>query len=76
LKLILILHLPSFFIFLLFLAIEISPIFAKLVAPKGEYDFKLKDQETAVKTWKKQEIDHKKQLLKAAKSALKQKAGK
>jgi len=34
----------------LFLAIEISPIFAKLVAPKGEYDFKLKDQETAVKT--------------------------
>ncbi|MDO5968563.1 DUF4407 domain-containing protein [Flavivirga aquimarina] len=42
--------LPSFFIFLLFLAIETSPIFAKLLSPKGTYDFKLEDQETAVKT--------------------------
>lgn len=42
--------LPSFFIFLLFLAIETSPIFAKLLSPKGAYDFKLEDQETAVKT--------------------------
>lgn len=42
--------LPSFFIFLLFLAIETSPIIAKLLAPKGSYDFKLEDQETAVKT--------------------------
>ncbi|GAA4888598.1 DUF4407 domain-containing protein [Flaviramulus aquimarinus] len=42
--------LPSFFIFLLFLAIETSPIFAKLLSPKGAYDFKLDDQETAVKT--------------------------
>ncbi|WP_445957010.1 DUF4407 domain-containing protein [Yeosuana sp.] len=41
---------PSFFIFLLFLAIETSPIFAKLLSPKGSYDFKLEDQETAVKT--------------------------
>ncbi|AUC74340.1 DUF4407 domain-containing protein [Olleya sp. Bg11-27] len=41
---------PSFFIFLLFLAIETSPIIAKLLAPKGEYDFKLEDQETAIKT--------------------------
>jgi hypothetical protein len=32
---------PSFFIFLLFLAIETSPIFAKLLSPKGEYDYKL-----------------------------------
>ena len=33
--------LPSFFIMLLFLAIETSPIIAKLLSPKGEYDFKL-----------------------------------
>ncbi|WP_159951920.1 DUF4407 domain-containing protein [Polaribacter septentrionalilitoris] len=57
--------LPSFFIFLLFLAIETSPIFAKLIAPKGEYDFKLEDKETAVKTWTKQQIDQRNQLLKA-----------
>ena len=42
--------LPSFFIMLLFLAIETSPIIAKLVSPKGEYDFKLEDNETALKT--------------------------
>ncbi len=43
--------LPSFFIFLLFLAIETSPIIAKLLAPKGEYDYKLEDIEGEVKTW-------------------------
>lgn len=42
--------LPSFFIFLLFLAIETSPIFAKLLSPKGAYDYKLEDEETAIKT--------------------------
>ncbi|MFI1745226.1 DUF4407 domain-containing protein [Thalassobellus sediminis] len=42
--------LPSFFIFLLFLAIETSPILAKLLSPKGVYDYKLEDQETAIKT--------------------------
>lgn len=42
--------LPSLFIFLLFLAIETSPIFAKLLSPKGAYDFKLEDEETAIKT--------------------------
>ncbi len=42
--------LPSFFIFLLFLAIETSPILAKLLSPKGSYDYKLDDQETAIKT--------------------------
>ncbi|MFV9549924.1 DUF4407 domain-containing protein [Algibacter sp. PT7-4] len=42
--------LPSFFIFMLFLAIETSPIFAKLLSPKGAYDLKLEDQETALKT--------------------------
>ena len=41
--------LPSFFIMLLFLAIETSPIIAKLLAPKGEYDLKLEDLETALK---------------------------
>jgi len=42
--------LPSFFIMLLFLAIETSPIIAKMLSPKGEYDFKLEDAEMAVKT--------------------------
>jgi hypothetical protein len=40
---------PSLFIMLLFLAIETSPIIAKLLSPKGEYDFKLEDIETAIK---------------------------
>lgn len=42
--------LPSLFIMLLFLAIETSPIIAKLLSPKGEYDYKLEDNETALKT--------------------------
>lgn len=41
---------PSLFIMLLFLAIETSPIIAKLLSPKGEYDFKLEDMEAAVRT--------------------------
>ncbi|MDD2821904.1 MAG: DUF4407 domain-containing protein [Flavobacterium sp.] len=41
--------LPSFFIMLLFLAIETSPIIAKLLSPKGEYDYKSEDLETALK---------------------------
>lgn len=40
--------LPSFFIMLLFFAIETSPILAKLLSPKGEYDLKLSDLETAL----------------------------
>ena len=43
--------LPSFFIFLLFLAIETAPIFAKLISPKGPYDLKLAEQEDAIKSW-------------------------
>jgi len=39
----------SFFIFLLFLTIETSPVIAKLIAPKGEKDFTLEGQETAIK---------------------------
>jgi len=42
---------PSFFIFLLFLAIETSPIIAKLLSPKGAYDLKLEEQEGAVTSW-------------------------
>ncbi len=41
---------PSLFIMLLFLAIETSPIIAKLLSPKGEYDYKLEDLETALKS--------------------------
>lgn len=43
--------LPSLFIMLLFLAIETSPIIAKLLSPKGEYDFKIEDNEMALKTY-------------------------
>lgn len=41
--------LPSIFIMLLFLAIETSPIIAKLLSPKSEYDFKLEDLEMGIK---------------------------
>lgn len=56
--------LPSLFILLLFLAIETSPIFAKLISPKGEYDYKLEDAETAVKTWVEQKVNERQVLLK------------
>ena len=55
--------LPSFFIFLLFLAIETSPIFAKLISPKGEYDFKLENEESMVKTWVKQQVYQREEML-------------
>jgi hypothetical protein len=55
--------LPSFFIFLLFLAIETAPIFAKLFTSKGEYDLKLQDAEDAVKTWVQQKVHQRKTLL-------------
>ncbi|TVZ55851.1 uncharacterized protein DUF4407 [Lutibacter sp. Hel_I_33_5] len=57
--------LPSFFIFLLFLAIETSPIFAKLIAPKGEYDYKLEDKETALQTWVAQQVNQREEMLQA-----------
>ena len=56
--------LPSFFIFLLFLAIETSPIFAKLISPKGAYDYKLQDQEAAVKANMLQNKNQRDSLLK------------
>ena len=55
---------PSFFIFLLFLAIETSPIFAKLLSPKGEFDFKQENQETTIKTWTMQQVAERKLLFK------------
>ncbi|MEC3906724.1 DUF4407 domain-containing protein [Tamlana sp. 2201CG12-4] len=55
--------LPSFFIFLLFLAIETAPILAKLLSPKGAYDFKLEDQETAVKTNVLQNVNQREAML-------------
>lgn len=42
--------LPSLFVMFLFLAIETSPIIAKLLSPKGGYDFKLEDNEAALKS--------------------------
>jgi len=57
--------LPSFFIFLLFLAIETSPIFAKLLSPKGEYDFKFEDVENEVKTWTTQKVHQREVMLNA-----------
>lgn len=54
---------PSFFIFLLFLAIETSPIIAKLLAPKGEYDLKLEDEESAIKTWVMQKVLQREKIL-------------
>ena len=56
--------LPSFFILLLFLAIETSPIFAKLLSPKGEYDYKLEDHETAVQSLVEQRIAERKLAVK------------
>lgn len=47
---------PSLFIFLLFLAIETSPIIAKLLAPKGEYDIKLEEEESVLASWVAQKI--------------------
>ncbi|WP_335964974.1 DUF4407 domain-containing protein [Galbibacter sp. PAP.153] len=55
--------LPSFFIFLLFLAIETAPIISKLLAPKGEYDIKLEDVESTVKNWVEQKEYQRKQQL-------------
>jgi len=54
---------PSFFIFLLFLAIETAPIVAKLLAPKGEYDLKLEDEESTVRTWVTQKVAQRENIL-------------
>ena len=46
------------------MAIETSPIFAKLLSPKGEFDFRLEDQETTIKTWTTQKVNERALLLK------------
>ncbi|WP_437823711.1 DUF4407 domain-containing protein [Tenacibaculum mesophilum] len=55
--------LPSFFIFLLFLAIETAPIFAKLISSKSEYDYKLENHESQVKTWIQQQVHQREAIL-------------
>lgn len=55
--------LPSLFIFLLFLAIETSPILAKLLSPKGIYDLKLDEEENSVITWNAQQAQQREALL-------------
>ncbi len=57
--------LPSFFIFLLFLAIETSPIFAKVLSQKGEYDIKFANLEDKVKIWVEQQQNQREELLKS-----------
>ena len=56
--------LPSFFIFLLFLAVETSPILAKLLSPRGEYDLKLENEEQALANWVAQQANQRKHILK------------
>ncbi|MGB1042616.1 MAG: DUF4407 domain-containing protein, partial [Tenacibaculum sp.] len=55
--------LPSLFIFLLFLAIETAPIFSKLISSKGEYDYKLENQESIIKTWIQQQVHQRNAIL-------------
>ena len=55
--------LPSFFIFLLFLAIETAPIISKLLASKGEYDYKFEENESVIATWVKQKVAQRKLLM-------------
>ena len=56
---------PSFFIFLLFLAIETTPIFAKLISPRGEYDLRLADAEGELTSWVTQKANQRKNLIDA-----------
>lgn len=55
--------LPSFFIFLLFLAVETAPILVKLLSPKGEYDMKFADAEHTIDTWVESKTYQRKQIL-------------
>ena len=56
-------YFTSFFIFLLFLAIETSPILAKLIAPAGEYDLKLAERQGHVRSWVAQQKSQREILL-------------
>lgn len=55
--------LPSLFIMLLFLAIETAPIIAKLLSPKGAYDLKLEEEESALQTWVAQQLRQRELIL-------------
>lgn len=63
---------PSFFIFLLFLAIETSPIAVKLMSPKGAFDLKLEEEESIVSTWVDQKVSQRADIF-ATDSALNEK---
>jgi hypothetical protein len=54
---------PSFFIFLLFIAIETAPLLAKILAPKGAYDMKFENQEQELKVWIRQQNIQREALL-------------
>ena len=54
---------PSFFILLLFLAIETAPVLAKVMAPKGAYDLKFDEQEDALVTWVTQQKNQRSVML-------------
>ncbi len=54
---------PSFFILLLFLAIETAPVLAKLLAPRGAYDLKFDEQEDALKIWVTQQKNQRAAML-------------
>ena len=54
---------PSFFIFLLFVAIETAPVLAKIMASKGAYDLKYEEQEDALKVWVTQQKNQRASLL-------------
>lgn len=58
---------PSFFIFLLFLAIETSPVIAKLLTPEGSYDIRYNESEHAVAVWAEQKRLQRLSLLDADK---------
>lgn len=54
---------PSFFIFLLFVAIETAPVLAKIMSSKGAYDLKYDEQEDALKVWVTQQKNQRAELL-------------
>ena len=54
---------PSFFIFLLFVAIETAPVLAKVIAPKGAYDLKFEAQENALAVWVTQQKNQRAAML-------------
>ena len=54
---------PSFFIFLLFLAVETAPIVVKLLAPKSAYDLKVEEEESTVEAWVRQKVAQRRKIV-------------